>query len=73
MEKLIQVLKERIMIGLQYDTISEGTTKDLLQLIEKMEALNIPVVIGCKHENEQQMQGDGFVYTVCADCGEDLD
>jgi hypothetical protein len=27
----------------------------------------------CTHENEVQRQGDGFVYTVCSDCGEDLD
>ena len=27
----------------------------------------------CTHENEVQRQGDGFVYTVCGDCGEDLD
>ena len=27
----------------------------------------------CTHENEAQYQGDGFVFTVCGDCGEDLD
>jgi len=27
----------------------------------------------CTHENEVQRQGDGFIYTVCGDCGEDLD
>ena len=27
----------------------------------------------CTHENEVQRQGDGFVYTVCGDCGKDLD
>lgn len=27
----------------------------------------------CKHENEVQKQGNGFVYTVCGDCGQSLD
>ena len=27
----------------------------------------------CTHENAAQYQGDGFVFTVCGDCGEDLD
>ena len=27
----------------------------------------------CTHENEVQRQGYGFIYTVCGDCGEDLD
>ncbi len=26
----------------------------------------------CEHENEKLYQGDGFVYAVCRDCGEDL-
>ncbi len=27
----------------------------------------------CTHENEVQRQGYGVIYTVCGDCGEDLD
>ena len=27
----------------------------------------------CTHENEVQRQGNGFAYTVCGDCGKDLD
>lgn len=30
-------------------------------------------VSNCDHTNEVQRQGDGFVYTVCGDCGKDLD
>tara|TARA_R110002020_G_scaffold447134_2_gene659471 strand:+ start:872 stop:1069 length:198 start_codon:yes stop_codon:yes gene_type:complete len=30
-------------------------------------------VSNCDHSNEVQKQGDGFVYTVCGDCGKDLD
>lgn len=45
--------------------------------IDKQKQCDIHVVVGhseqCTHENEVQRQGDGFVYTVCGDCGEDLD
>ena len=41
------------------------------------QALSLHNVLGqseqCTHENEVQRQGDGFIYTVCGDCGEDLD
>ena len=40
---------------------------------ELTEALNIQNVSNCDHSNEVQKQGDGFIYTVCGDCGEDLD
>ena len=44
---------------------------------EQVKNCSIPNVVGqseqCTHENEVQRQGDGFVYTVCGDCGEDLD
>jgi len=26
----------------------------------------------CEHKNETLRQGDGFTYSVCSDCGEDL-
>jgi hypothetical protein len=29
------------------------------------------VSVECEHE-EKLMQGDGFVYTICSKCGEDL-
>ena len=41
------------------------------------EALSLHNVVGqseqCTHENEVQRQGNGFAYTVCGDCGKDLD
>ena len=40
MKKLIEDLKERIEIGLQYDTISGGTANDLLELVTKMQVKN---------------------------------
>ena len=43
----------------------------------KLKLLGIADVVGqseqCTHENEVHKQGDGFIYTVCGDCGEDLD
>jgi len=38
----------------------------------KLKLLGIADVNNCKHENEIMRQGDGFVYGVCGDCGEDL-
>ena len=46
--------------ALKKDTASEQLEHDALLLV-------------CKHENEELMQGDGFTYTICADCGESLD
>ena len=55
---------------LQKDAFIDGA-EALLKL------LRIGDVVGqseqCTHENEVQRQGDGFIYTVCGDCGEDLD
>lgn len=58
-------------------TITE-TTRLLLQgNLTKEEAdkilLDLHNVSKCDHSNEVQRQGDGFVYTVCGDCGKDLD
>ena len=68
--------------------ISKNNGEMMLQLINELESalakaeteirqLTIPDVVGhsgqCKHENEDLRQGDGFTYTVCADCGKELD
>ena len=37
------------------------------------QSLPIDSVGNCDHSNEVQRQVDGFVYTVCGDCGKDLD
>jgi hypothetical protein len=34
--------------------------------------LPIHVVVDCKHDNEIMRQGDGFVYSTCGDCGDEL-
>lgn len=44
----------------------------LIDTANALNKLNLPDVVG-QSENEVQRQGDGFVYTVCGDCGEDLD
>ena len=43
------------------------------QLTECRKQLSIHIVSNCDHSNEVQRQGDGFLYTVCGDCGKDLD
>lgn len=39
---------------------------------EMNQALTIPDVVDCKHENEIMRQGNGFVYSTCGDCGDEL-
>lgn len=49
----------------------------LIDTANALNKLNLPDVVGqseqCTHENEVQRQGDGFVYTICGNCGKDLD
>ena len=34
--------------------------------------LSLSGVVDCKHDNEIMRQGDGFVYSTCGDCGDEL-
>ena len=34
--------------------------------------LTLTDVVDCKHDNEIMRQGDGFVYSTCGDCGDEL-
>lgn len=36
------------------------------------EQLTLTDVVDCKHDNEIMRQGDGFVYSTCGDCGDEL-
>ena len=73
-EDYIQALDENV--GLKVETI-----QDIACAISKqrglVKKLTIPAVVGqseqlpCNHV-EKLMQGDGFVYAICALCGEDL-
>ena len=47
--------------------------KRIKELTDEVERLALLHVSNCDHSNEVQRQGDGFVYTVCGDCGKDLD
>ena len=38
----------------------------------KNEQLTLTDVVDCKHDNEIMRQGDGFVYSTCGDCGDEL-
>lgn len=46
---------------------------DVIHRMLQGQSLPIDSVSNCDHSNEVQRQGDGFVYTVCGDCGKDLD
>tara|TARA_R110000796_G_scaffold51740_1_gene122103 strand:- start:2287 stop:2529 length:243 start_codon:yes stop_codon:yes gene_type:complete len=46
--------------------------KDYLKQLNELNLLTIPVVVDCKHDNEIMRQGDGFVYSTCGDCGDEL-
>jgi len=48
------------------------TEKALIELKSKLNTFAIPVVVDCKHENEIMKQGDGFYYSTCGDCGDEL-
>ena len=51
----------------------KGQIRELqTELIKLKQALTIPVVVDCKHDNEIMRQGDGFVYSTCGDCGDEL-
>jgi len=53
------------------------TEKALVELLDKLHevvnknGLSQRVSVACEHE-EKLMQGDGFTYSVCSKCGEDL-
>lgn len=76
-EKLDRLIREIEMDEyLNEETLPKiREAKGLLNTLH--EQCNIANVVGqseqCTHENEVQRQGDGFIYTVCGDCGEDLD
>ena len=40
--------------------------------IEEKVKLTLTDVVDCKHDNEIMRQGDGFVYSTCGDCGDEL-
>jgi hypothetical protein len=47
---------------------------DMMELYHQSQVkkLTIPVVVDCKHDKEIMRQGDGFVYSTCGDCGDEL-
>lgn len=55
----------------EYSLPKIGEARGLVN--ELVKNCSIPLVSNCDHSNEVQRQGDGFVYTVCGDCGKDLD
>ncbi len=78
-ELLINYRKEADFINERYGLGDEDhdTALDRGHIYDLMRQFALSSVVGrseqCTHENEVQRQGNGFIYTVCGDCGEDLD
>ena len=51
---------------------AEFGAKKLKEVQELVKKLTLPDVVDCKHDNEIMRQGDGFVYSTCGDCGDEL-
>jgi hypothetical protein len=60
----------RTYFGANDKTMLEHMAYKLLDDLVKK--LTIPVVVDCKHDNEIMRQGDGFAYSTCGDCGDEL-
>jgi hypothetical protein len=73
-KRLINAVDVWVACGVFDGTNFNPNTDDAKTELEQLALHN---VVGqseqCTHENEVQRQGDGFIYTVCGDCGEDLD
>jgi len=51
----------------------DAIIKECLTIINNFEEqLILSGVVDCKHDNEIMKQGDGFVYSTCGDCGDEL-
>ena len=58
----------------QTDNKREVTTEmyNLRYKLRDSYSVEIKDIVKCKHKNETTRQGNGFVYVVCEDCGDDL-
>ena len=45
---------------------------ELIRIESLLKQLTLTDVVDCKHDNEIMRQGDGFVYSTCGDCGDEL-
>ena len=73
--------KQKILEILNKESVSENSSNNNRVIIEQdfeiiaeeiVKLFAIPVVVDCKHNNEIMRQGDGFVYSTCGDCGDEL-
>jgi hypothetical protein len=65
--KVVELLKQRTEIENKIKAIDETAL-----IMHELELLSLPDVVDCKHDNEIMRQGDGFVYSTCGDCGDEL-
>ncbi len=71
-KELDRLTKELVkqMTGNEVEDPQEGDYQIAYYYLSK--ALTIPDVVDCKHDNEIMRQGDGFVYSTCGDCCDEL-
>ena len=75
LEKILYTLRESRKV-IKQNTNINTSIKITLQQIENsiylVKNLSLSGVVDCKHDNEIMKQGDGFVYSTCLDCGDEL-
>jgi hypothetical protein len=59
--------KVNVIVHLLNDVLSNVSAGSKIEVSEA-----VPDVADCKHDNEIMRQGDGFVYSTCGDCGDEL-
>ena len=79
-DKILKVISDN-SVPKHFCEYGEGIFADINAVDSMAEEIvklfSIPVVVVseaelCEHEHETLRQGDGFVYSVCAECGEEL-
>lgn len=74
-EEQKKVIEKGLLTAIDNGTDDEFTSQEMHLINDAFELVNnltIPVVVDCKHDNEIMRQGDGFVYSTCGDCGDEL-
>jgi hypothetical protein len=78
MENIEELLRDAFRAGMNkgghqsYFDAPLDETEYIDSIKDKLKLFFIPDVVDCKHDNEIMRQGDGFVYSTCGDCGDEL-
>tara|TARA_R110000787_G_scaffold155785_1_gene269561 strand:+ start:42 stop:266 length:225 start_codon:yes stop_codon:yes gene_type:complete len=71
-KQIIDLVEEAELEIMDFERTSNRTTLKLINALKV--AINfIPCCTElCEHKNETLRQGDGFTYSVCGDCGDEI-